>query len=533
MSSSSANTSTNSTSKTASAELSRPTSALSNTSSSSGQKEDKSAIRKSVLNMAKNETVTNCAPVDSTNKSANIEHSRPTSALSNTSSSSGQKEDKSALRKSTINMAKDVAIKARALEEEKSKQNARRLGIVNALSAKFNLAEAQPNAYTYKRSRLLAKKDEERPKRTYGPIIKPVINDNFDKQIEEIRMKMRTGNKILSSQFTELKQGIATVADDARRAILEQKHQQLLIEADATFGKIGDNFKKWKENRTAEQQKELIRREQEMHHAKATNVEIAKTTTMAQPLVEPKKTVRQLKSSQETKMTNVMPSFVTECETINSGKNSSSKIKMEIQAKKNIEAIKENNHKNATTATEVSMKLQSPTMDNYLTKLPNVENSSTTSVENSKKQGIKPDPVIPKTRKILGSTENREIRKYGTRNKTQELMNFAKDAEMNDEIEESKIHRQNCIHRRNRYIRKPFDIDILLGYDKENSFEQFEARFAASGCDKRSIIDTDKNDKKSKRRRKESKKIWISELRDIDKIYRTSELRDIINSVRI
>ncbi|VDO77173.1 unnamed protein product [Onchocerca flexuosa] len=35
-----------------------------------------------------------------------------------------------------------------------------------------------------------------------------------------------------------------------------------------------------------------------------------------------------------------------------------------------------------------------------------------------------------------------------------------------------KMHRQNCIHRRNRYIRKPFDIDVLLGYDKENSFEQ-------------------------------------------------------------
>lgn len=43
---------------------------------------------------------------------------------------------------------------------------------------------------------------------------------------------MKAGNKMLSSQFAELKQGIAAVADDARRAILEQKHQQLLIEAE-------------------------------------------------------------------------------------------------------------------------------------------------------------------------------------------------------------------------------------------------------------------------------------------------------------
>lgn len=47
---------------------------------------------------------------------------------------------------------------------------------------------------------------------------------------------MNTGNETLCSQYAELKQGIATVADDARRAILQQKHQQLLVEADETFG---------------------------------------------------------------------------------------------------------------------------------------------------------------------------------------------------------------------------------------------------------------------------------------------------------
>ncbi|MCP9257227.1 Corepressor interacting with rbpj 1 [Dirofilaria immitis] len=140
---------------------------------------------------------------------------------------------------------------------------------------------------------------------------------------------------------------------------------------------------------------------------------------------------------------------------------------------------------------------------------------------------MKLDPSIPNTRKILGSTENREMRKYGTRNKTQELMNFAKDKEANDEVVitklKLKIHRQNCIHRRNRYIRKPFDIDILLGYDKENSFEQLEIRFAASGRDKRKV--TSENDKKAKSRRKESKKIWISELQPQSKANREIRIR--------
>uniref|UniRef100_A0A0R3RJ83 INCENP_ARK-bind domain-containing protein n=1 Tax=Elaeophora elaphi TaxID=1147741 RepID=A0A0R3RJ83_9BILA len=502
----------------------RPTSALSTASSNLGLKNDKAAFRKSVLNMAKDETKRTDTPTSATSKSASTESSRPTSALSTASSNSGQKEDKSALRKSVMNMTKDEAIKARALEQatnsltlqEKSKRNARKSGIVNALSAKFNSQEAESNTFTYKRSRMLTEKNDERPKRTYGPIIKPIINDNFDKQIEEIRLKMKTGDKMLSSQFAELKQGIATVADDARRAILEQKHQELLIESDATLSKVGGNFKKWKENRMAEYQKQLEKQEQEMQRTKVSKMELVKTPTVAQPLTEPRKTVRRLKpSQQEVETISATPDFVTACKTMNSGHFSSNSL-----------------GNCASKVAEVPTKLfqsSSATSHQLISPL-----NAKIFLEEEKKS----DSNTGKARKIinyeyfqvLGSTENREIRRYGTRNKTQELMNFAKDKETNDE-QESKIYRQICMHRRNRYIRKPFDIDILLGYDKENSFEQFEALFAASGRDKRPIVD--KNYKNAKRRRKENKKIWISELRDIDKIYRTSELRDIVNSARI
>ncbi|VBB35259.1 unnamed protein product [Acanthocheilonema viteae] len=108
------NTQTSATNKSASTESTGPTSALSTTSSKLGQKEDKSVLRKSILNMAKDDTKKANASVNATNKSVSTESSRPTSALSTTSSFSGQKEDKPVLQKSILNMAKDDTKKANA-----------------------------------------------------------------------------------------------------------------------------------------------------------------------------------------------------------------------------------------------------------------------------------------------------------------------------------------------------------------------------------------------------------------------------------
>lgn len=54
--------------------------------------------------------------------------------------------------------------------------------------------------------------------------------------MEEIRKQMKQGNSALSSQFAALKKGIATLTDEARRTMLEEKHKQLLNEAGETFG---------------------------------------------------------------------------------------------------------------------------------------------------------------------------------------------------------------------------------------------------------------------------------------------------------
>ncbi|VDN56580.1 unnamed protein product [Dracunculus medinensis] len=88
-------------------------------------------------------------------------------------------------------------------------------------------------------------------------------------------------------------------------------------------------------------------------------------------------------------------------------------------------------------------------------------------------------------------------------------MNFAKNNQI--EANEKKPHRSQFLHRRNRFIREPFDIDDILGFNKENTFEQFEEKFAQSSRDKRKL--SVENTKKAKKRRVENRKVWISELK--------------------
>lgn len=51
------------------------------------------------------------------------------------------------------------------------------------------------------------------------------------------------------------------------------------------FRKIGDDFKKWKENRTAEYQKELEKQEQELCRAKASKVAVVKTESVVNQFI--------------------------------------------------------------------------------------------------------------------------------------------------------------------------------------------------------------------------------------------------------
>ncbi|KAK6042530.1 hypothetical protein COOONC_19966 [Cooperia oncophora] len=83
------------------------------------------------------------------------------------------------------------------------------------------------------------------------------------------------------------------------------------------------------------------------------------------------------------------------------------------------------------------------------------------------------------------------------------------------------------MYKRNRFIRNPHDIDVLLGWDKENTFEKMEQMFFLAAKDRIT------RPPQKKQKRGHGSKIWISDLTDIDKIYKASEIRDIIASANV
>ena len=67
--------------------------------------------------------------------------------------------------------------------------------------------------------------------------------------MEEIRAKIRSGTNTLTTQVEDLKKGIASVADDAKRAALEDKNKDLLAKTGEVFGyktHLIFQFQNWK-----------------------------------------------------------------------------------------------------------------------------------------------------------------------------------------------------------------------------------------------------------------------------------------------
>uniref|UniRef100_A0A914YDX0 Uncharacterized protein n=1 Tax=Panagrolaimus superbus TaxID=310955 RepID=A0A914YDX0_9BILA len=138
-------------------------------------------------------------------------------------------EDKSAIRKSTLNMAEIERKKAEEKEAEINRQNARLSGAVSSMRDKFrDPTPPKQEKITYKRSKLLQAREEIRPKRIYAPIVKPVLNDEFDKQMEEIREKMKKGSHKLQAEYNTLSKGINSEVDERKLKSLESKHKDLI-----------------------------------------------------------------------------------------------------------------------------------------------------------------------------------------------------------------------------------------------------------------------------------------------------------------
>uniref|UniRef100_A0A915LEN8 Uncharacterized protein n=1 Tax=Meloidogyne javanica TaxID=6303 RepID=A0A915LEN8_MELJA len=129
--------------------------------------------------------------------------------------------------------------------------------------------------------------------------------------------------------------------------------------------------------------------------------------------------------------------------------------------------------------------------------------------------------------------------------KTEELMNFTTTKE---DLTKSEVKGGNVVveivgkkktrsenrrrisrrgHLRKIFTRVPCDIDELMGWKGHDSFEKMDAFFTSRESAKRQINSSNGKEPAPKRRGTEPQKVWISELHDIDKIYKMSELRDI------
>ncbi|PAV58629.1 hypothetical protein WR25_06146 isoform C [Diploscapter pachys] len=139
--------------------------------------------------------------------------------------------DKSSVRKSILNMKADEAQKKREQNEKEAREKARGLGTVNAIANMLAPKNEEPIVYK-KSSRLV--QNYEVPKKKYE-IVKPQIDDEFDKQLEELRAQMKAGSSALQNQLKELSKDVTKTAEDAKQKEKAAKHQQTVMYASGAF----------------------------------------------------------------------------------------------------------------------------------------------------------------------------------------------------------------------------------------------------------------------------------------------------------
>uniref|UniRef100_A0A914IBH9 Uncharacterized protein n=1 Tax=Globodera rostochiensis TaxID=31243 RepID=A0A914IBH9_GLORO len=373
-------------------------------------------------------------------KKQKAEEERKTTAL----------EDKSAQRKSTLNMRDDDRVKAEQAEKESARQKARSSGAVGEAAKQYN--ETTEDSFAYKRSKALEPKpvDSQKPKRTFKPIQKPdpKAKEAFEKQMAELREQMRQGSRKLQSEFRDVSQGLKSASDDAKLKTKEVQHRSVMDKASSAFGKAEQEKRRLRE--IQESEAERAKREKgEKERREHENREKEKAAqSAAKP--EPKRTVRRA-------------------------------------AKEQIAPQSEDAKKGADETTRAPPKAKS-------------------------------------------------YWERGTRRKTEELMKFkgtptVGQAKAEETTTTDVENRRRCTrrgHRRRPFTRAPFDIDELLDWRGLDTFEKMESFFASRGAEKRPISAlTNGGAPAAKRRGTEAQKIWISDLTDIDKLYKASELRDI------
>ncbi|KAL3122097.1 hypothetical protein niasHT_009390 [Heterodera trifolii] len=398
-------------------------------------------------------------------------------------------EDKSAQRKSTLNMREEERIKAEQAEKESARQKARATGAVEEKSKQYTTTKTE-DSLAYKRSKALEPKTvDEQKKRTFQPIQKPdpKAEEAFEKQMAELREQMRQGSRKLQSEFRDVSQGLKSASDEAKLKTKEERHRTVMDKASSAFGKAEQERRRQREQQESEAERAKREKEERESKEREKREKEKKSAQAAQTAkTEPKRTVR--RAAKET--------APPQSEDAKKGE--------EGAATKTPSKIKAYWERGARRKTEELMKFK---------EAPTVGQTKTKEEQQTKKEE-------------RGTTEN-ERQKKGEGEEGQQQRE-SKTTEKKANRRKNRRRNTRHGHRRRPFTRAPFDIDELMEWHGLDTFERMEAFFASRGAEKRPLTSpTDGTAPKAKRRGTEAQKVWISELRDIDKLYKASELRDI------
>uniref|UniRef100_A0A914NFC9 Uncharacterized protein n=1 Tax=Meloidogyne incognita TaxID=6306 RepID=A0A914NFC9_MELIC len=331
---------------------------------------------------------------------------------------------------------------------------------------------------TYKRSTRLEPKEEdekkkaERQQRARTPIPVHEPDDEFDKQMTELRDQIHKDRRKLQSEYRDVSHGLKSATAEVRQRTKEAEHQFKLDKVSDTFKKAEEEKKRQRELRHLDENKNKVKekdgKEKEKKKETIPNQETKlKLTQQQRP--EPKKTIRRAAKQQ------IQNDFLTA--------ESSSKPSESTKAAEKRENLRRLSPQKRASGEKIEGKRKTEELMNF-----------TTTKEDLTKSEVKGGNVVVEVvgKKKTRSENRRRISRRG--------------------------------HLRKIFTRVPCDIDELMGWKGHDSFEKMDAFFTSRESAKRQY-----NGKEPalKRRGTEPQKVWISELHDIDKIYKMSELRDI------
>ncbi|KAF1770109.1 hypothetical protein GCK72_001927 [Caenorhabditis remanei] len=330
----------------------------------------------------------------------------------------------------------------------------------------------------------------------------------------------------------DLSKGILTATEEAKSREMEEKRRLTTEKASGAFGKAEEEKARWKASRDAEAAREYAKIEAEKH-LKKKRILIDKPTgetVLNQEKEAPKRTIRRWKPPPADPNA-VIPSF---------------SCGPKEAAKPKIAATESGKSSKPSTPTARRKSLTSPvpvpkevtvaaTPGVGIQNIPKSEGAAATRIRNQAagvgsttpsvpssviSQSDSPSSTMPTVPTSSVTESPKPSRRYNARRKTQEIVN--------ESLVKPKTKRRKRNPRKTRFTRKDRDADLLLGYEKNATFEQLEKVFEQSTRNRRPPAS-----KIEKTRRLAPSKIFISELTDIDKIYKSSEIRDIIASVNM